>query len=156
MQESERGKRVPVVRRQLTGRGGAAGVAVEDVAGLLGRGQEARRSGETLMNSESSRSHSVFTAELSVRTVDDSGITSLLSSRLNLVDLAGGEPPLASSNPPTPNPIFDPTPRLLLACAPSLTRRGIVQSFHLHQAPPPGSTQRKSPGSKSCVYSLRF
>lgn len=63
--------------------------AVSDVAELLEKGQSARKSGETLMNSESSRSHSVFTAEVSMRSRDDSGITTVRSSRLNLVDLAG-------------------------------------------------------------------
>ena len=98
-----------------------------DVAGLLGRGQEARRSGETLMNSESSRSHSVFTAELSVRTVDDSGITSLLSSRLNLVDLAGEDIPPPRGTP-TPTPTAhrgSPRPACRACSAEALFRRSI-------------------------------
>lgn len=74
--------------------------AVSDVAELLERGQSARKSGETLMNSESSRSHSVFTAEVSMRSRDDSGITTVRSSRLNLVDLAGASlPKLGFSQP---------------------------------------------------------
>lgn len=63
--------------------------AVEEVAALLEQGQLNRKIGETMMNSESSRSHSVFTAVLECKTTDDSGITHVLSSRLNLVDLAG-------------------------------------------------------------------
>ena len=62
---------------------------MEDVAGLLARGQAARRVGETKMNRESSRSHSVFTCTLERSTTDASGITQILRSRLNLVDLAG-------------------------------------------------------------------
>ena len=63
--------------------------AVDDVARLLARGQAARRVGETNMNRESSRSHSVFTCTLQSSTTDESGITNILRSRLNLVDLAG-------------------------------------------------------------------
>lgn len=62
---------------------------MEDVAGLLARGQAARRVGETKMNRESSRSHSVFTCTLERTSTDASGITQILRSRLNLVDLAG-------------------------------------------------------------------
>lgn len=63
--------------------------AVDDVARLLARGQAFRRVGETNMNRESSRSHSVFTCTLQSSTTDESGITNILRSRLNLVDLAG-------------------------------------------------------------------
>ena len=73
--------------------------AVEDVASLLLRGQAARRVGETKLNRESSRSHSVFTCTLERTTTDASGITQILRSRLNLVDLAGG--PSASRQHPT-------------------------------------------------------
>lgn len=66
--------------------------AVGEVAALLEQGQLNRKIGETMMNSESSRSHSVFTAVLECKTTDDSGITHVLSSRLNLVDLAGAWP----------------------------------------------------------------
>jgi kinesin family protein 15 len=62
---------------------------VRDVAELLERGQLNRKIGETMMNADSSRSHSVFTCILECKTTDESGITHLLSSRLNLVDLAG-------------------------------------------------------------------
>ena len=52
------------------------------------------------MNSESSRSHSVFTCILECRTTDESGITQMFSSRLNLVDLAG------TNNPITLHPVI--------------------------------------------------
>lgn len=58
---------------------------------LLARGQAARRVGETNMNRESSRSHSVFTCTLQSSTTDENGITNILRSRLNLVDLAGAD-----------------------------------------------------------------
>jgi kinesin family protein 15 len=56
---------------------------------LLARGQAARRVGETAMNRESSRSHSVLTCTLEAAATDSRGVTSVLRSRLNLVDLAG-------------------------------------------------------------------
>ena len=64
-------------------------VAVEDAAALLARGAAARRVGETAMNRESSRSHSVFTLTLETRTAGAAGLDKLLHARLNLVDLAG-------------------------------------------------------------------
>ena len=50
------------------------------------------------MNRESSRSHSVFTCILEMRTTDISGITHHMSSRLNLVDLAGMNTPASSAS----------------------------------------------------------
>ena len=64
-------------------------LAVEDAAALLARGAAARRVGETAMNRESSRSHSVFTLTLETRTAGAAGLDKLLHARLNLVDLAG-------------------------------------------------------------------
>ncbi len=63
--------------------------AVNEVASLIVRGQAARKVGETAMNRESSRSHSVFTCTLECASTDANGITQVLHSRLNLVDLAG-------------------------------------------------------------------
>lgn len=62
---------------------------MEDAAALLARGAAARRTAETAMNRESSRSHSVFTLTLETRTVGGAGLDKLLHARLNLVDLAG-------------------------------------------------------------------
>ena len=54
------------------------------------RGAENRRVGETRLNVESSRSHSVFTLLLERSSRQrESGLTSVVFSRLNLVDLAG-------------------------------------------------------------------
>ena len=44
------------------------------------------------MNRESSRSHSVFTCVIQSKTIDQAGIITTLTSRLNLVDLAGDAP----------------------------------------------------------------
>ncbi|KAK9830576.1 hypothetical protein WJX81_000359 [Elliptochloris bilobata] len=70
--------------------------SVEEAAALLARGAAARRVGETAMNRESSRSHSVFTLTLETRTAGAAGLDKLLHARLNLVDLAGSERQKAS------------------------------------------------------------
>ncbi len=64
--------------------------AVEDALNVMRKGTENRRIGETNMNRESSRSHSVFTCimESSTKGAED-GCTKVKFSRLNLVDLAG-------------------------------------------------------------------
>ena len=63
--------------------------AVEDTARLLLRGQRNRHTAATNMNRESSRSHSVFTCVVESKTTDQAGLITMLSSRVNLVDLAG-------------------------------------------------------------------
>jgi hypothetical protein len=70
--------------------------AVRDVLEVLARGIEARHVGETKMNSASSRSHVIFACNVECETVAD-GVSSLQSSCLNLVDLAGT---LAQTHPP--------------------------------------------------------
>ncbi|KAL0025519.1 hypothetical protein WJX77_008758 [Trebouxia sp. C0004] len=65
---------------------------VEDALNVMRKGTENRRIGETNMNRESSRSHSVFTCimESSTKGAED-GCNRVKFSRLNLVDLAGSE-----------------------------------------------------------------
>ena len=64
--------------------------AVEDALNVMRRGTENRRVGETDMNQESSRSHSVFTCIMeSSSKGNEDGFTRVKFSRLNLVDLAG-------------------------------------------------------------------
>ncbi|KAI3920526.1 hypothetical protein MKX01_000865 [Papaver californicum] len=63
---------------------------VKDVVELLLQGAENRKMAATNMNSESSRSHSVFTCVIESRWEMDS-TTHLRFGRLNLVDLAGSE-----------------------------------------------------------------
>lgn len=57
---------------------------------LMWKGNQNRHTGETNMNSRSSRSHCVFTCVVE-RTSKNSanGVTSVVCSRLNLIDLAG-------------------------------------------------------------------
>ena len=63
--------------------------AVEEAMHLLAQGTAKRRVAQTVMNRESSRSHSVFTCSVESKTMDANGITNILHARLNLVDLAG-------------------------------------------------------------------
>ncbi|KAJ0784039.1 putative plus-end-directed kinesin ATPase [Helianthus annuus] len=65
--------------------------SMKDVTQLLKKGLSNRRTGSTSLNSESSRSHSVFTCvvESSCKSVD--GLRCFKTSRMNLVDLAGSE-----------------------------------------------------------------
>ena len=55
------------------------------------RGWKNRATGATLMNADSSRSHSIFTINLEMMTPDDSGEEHIRAGKLNLVDLAGSE-----------------------------------------------------------------
>ena len=58
---------------------------------MLSIGMANRRVAETLANDRSSRSHSVFTANIVQKMKDASGSVTVLRSRLHLVDLAGSE-----------------------------------------------------------------
>ncbi|CAI5533553.1 unnamed protein product, partial [Closterium sp. Naga37s-1] len=58
---------------------------------LFKRGSQNRRVGQTAMNMESSRSHSVFTIVVETQRRDDAGVMKRGTSRFNLVDLAGSE-----------------------------------------------------------------
>lgn len=69
----------------------AIALAVEDAMKLMQRGATNRHVGETRLNRESSRSHSVFTCTIERHSKSgDSGLTNIVFSRLNLIDLAGG------------------------------------------------------------------
>ena len=63
--------------------------AEHDARRLMERGMARRRTNETRMNAESSRSHAVLTLHLESSTRTDSGLLAVRSSRLNLIDLAG-------------------------------------------------------------------
>ncbi|MBN3276810.1 KIF17 protein, partial [Polyodon spathula] len=58
---------------------------------IMEQGWKNRSVGYTLMNKDSSRSHSIFTIHLEISTVDQSGEGHLRAGKLNLVDLAGSE-----------------------------------------------------------------
>ena len=67
----------------------AAWHAGDEALQLLTQGISRRHTGETRTNATSSRSHCVFVCVLESRAVED-GIASFRTSRLHLVDLAGG------------------------------------------------------------------
>ncbi|XP_043237918.1 kinesin-like protein KIF17 isoform X1 [Amphibalanus amphitrite] len=58
---------------------------------LMQKGWNNRSTGETLMNKDSSRSHSIFTIFLEMITPSKKGKDQLRAGKLNLVDLAGSE-----------------------------------------------------------------
>ncbi|DBA01087.1 TPA: LOW QUALITY PROTEIN: hypothetical protein N0F65_001715 [Lagenidium giganteum] len=60
-------------------------------AELMKLGAQNRRVGQTAMNRESSRSHSVFILHVQSKETTPEGITKTRNSRFNLVDLAGSE-----------------------------------------------------------------
>ena len=66
-----------------------SGCAVDEVMDLMVQGSQQRSVAATLMNEESSRSHSILTATIDTREHAPNGDTTLRSSRLHLVDLAG-------------------------------------------------------------------
>eukprot|EP00117_Sycon_ciliatum_P010350 scpid16641/ scgid5186/ Kinesin-like protein KIF16B; Sorting nexin-23 len=63
---------------------------VQDIMELIECGNSNRTTASTLMNSISSRSHSIFTINFSQATISD-GNPCEMTSRINLVDLAGSE-----------------------------------------------------------------
>lgn len=71
--------------------------SVDDAIDAFQIGQKRKRMGHTILNSESSRSHSVFTVRLVQAPVDSQGEhahqdkRSMVVSQLSLVDLAGSE-----------------------------------------------------------------
>ena len=58
---------------------------------VMQAGKKNRSVGSTLMNQESSRSHSIFTVVCECQTTRSNGDVNLTAGKLNLVDLAGSE-----------------------------------------------------------------
>ncbi|GFS24814.1 kinesin-like protein [Elysia marginata] len=58
---------------------------------VMNKGWNNRSTGATLMNADSSRSHSIFTINMEIATQDDQGEDHIRAGKLNLVDLAGSE-----------------------------------------------------------------
>lgn len=63
----------------------------EDIYTLLQDGMEKRKTATTLLNDQSSRSHSVFTISIHMKEFLPTGEEVVKSGKLNLVDLAGSE-----------------------------------------------------------------
>ncbi|KAF7817032.1 kinesin-like protein KIN-4C [Senna tora] len=85
--------RVPIhIRETVNGGIALAGVTEaevktkEEMASYLSRGSLSRATGSTNMNSQSSRSHAIFTITIEQKNGDD-----ILCAKLHLVDLAGSE-----------------------------------------------------------------
>lgn len=62
-----------------------------DVYKLLAKGQDRRKTAATLMNAQSSRSHTIFTILVHIKENSPDGEEMLKIGKLNLVDLAGSE-----------------------------------------------------------------
>ena len=62
-----------------------------DIEKCLEKGNKNRHVGQTSMNDQSSRSHSLFTVYLEIEEKGDNGNSRIKSGKLNLVDLAGSE-----------------------------------------------------------------
>ncbi|XP_063071378.1 kinesin-like protein KIF17 [Engraulis encrasicolus] len=65
--------------------------SVAECERIMAQGWSNRSVGYTLMNKDSSRSHSIFTIHLEICNTDVSGEDHLRAGKLNLVDLAGSE-----------------------------------------------------------------
>ncbi|XP_039611630.1 kinesin-like protein KIF17 isoform X1 [Polypterus senegalus] len=65
--------------------------SVRECEVIMEQGWKNRSVGYTLMNKDSSRSHSIFTVHLEICSTDPSGKDHLRAGKLNLVDLAGSE-----------------------------------------------------------------
>ena len=63
----------------------------QEVYKILERGSEKRRTAETKMNANSSRSHTVFSLTVYINQKSIDGDDMLIKGKLNLVDLAGSE-----------------------------------------------------------------
>ncbi|XP_053674251.1 kinesin-like protein Klp61F [Anopheles nili] len=63
----------------------------DDVYKLLAKGQERRKTASTLMNAQSSRSHTIFSIIIHIKENGIDGEEMLKIGKLNLVDLAGSE-----------------------------------------------------------------
>ncbi|CAI5465510.1 unnamed protein product [Closterium sp. Yama58-4] len=62
-----------------------------DIFTLLERGSAKRRTAETMLNKQSSRSHSIFTITIHIKESTPEGVELIKCGKLNLVDLAGSE-----------------------------------------------------------------
>lgn len=64
---------------------------IPEVEKAMNQGVKNRKTGETKMNKESSRSHSIFTLYVEMSEKDEKGEDKFRAGKLNLVDLAGSE-----------------------------------------------------------------
>lgn len=65
--------------------------SIPEIEKLMTYGTSQRKTGETAMNKDSSRSHSIFTIYIETSETDQNGESRIKAGKLNLVDLAGSE-----------------------------------------------------------------
>nr|CAD1825868.1 unnamed protein product [Ananas comosus var. bracteatus] len=65
--------------------------SADEIFTLLERGSAKRRTAETLLNKQSSRSHSLFSITIHIKEATPEGVELIKCGKLNLVDLAGSE-----------------------------------------------------------------
>jgi hypothetical protein len=65
--------------------------SISEIEKLMISGSNNRKTGETAMNKDSSRSHSIFTIYIETAEDDAQGEQRIKAGKLNLVDLAGSE-----------------------------------------------------------------
>ena len=65
--------------------------SIPEIEQYMEHGTNNRKTGETAMNKDSSRSHSIFTIYIETAEKDESGEQRVKAGKLNLVDLAGSE-----------------------------------------------------------------
>ena len=65
--------------------------SIPEIERLMNNGSKNRSVGETAMNKDSSRSHSIFTIYIESSEIDEKGNQRITAGKLNLVDLAGSE-----------------------------------------------------------------
>eukprot|EP00250_Pteridium_aquilinum_P014993 c22318_g4_i1 orf=2-415(-) len=65
--------------------------SANEIFNLLERGSSKRRTAETFLNKQSSRSHSIFSIIIHIKEASLGGEELIKCGRLNLVDLAGSE-----------------------------------------------------------------
>ena len=65
--------------------------SISEIEAYMDHGTNNRKTGETAMNKDSSRSHSIFTIYVETAEADDQGDQRIKAGKLNLVDLAGSE-----------------------------------------------------------------
>jgi kinesin family protein 3/17 len=65
--------------------------SIPEIEKFMDHGTSQRKTGETAMNKDSSRSHSIFTIYIETAEKDEAGEQRVKAGKLNLVDLAGSE-----------------------------------------------------------------
>lgn len=65
--------------------------SADEIYQILQKGSSRKHTAETLINTQSNRSHSLFTITIQIKENSSDGVEILKCGKLNLVDLAGSE-----------------------------------------------------------------